>query len=81
MVIDLGAAAFMGTDLIFQERRNAVLPEDVAIDIDGKPTRDPARVHAILPFGGYKGFALGLAMQASACSRARDWVTTRHTAT
>ena len=63
-VIDLGAAAFMGTDLIFQERRNAVLPENVAIDIDGKPTRDPARVHAILPFGGYKGFALGLAMQA-----------------
>jgi LDH2 family malate/lactate/ureidoglycolate dehydrogenase len=63
-VIDLGAAAFMGTDLIFQERRNAVLPENVAIDIDGKPTRDPSRVHAILPFGGYKGFALGLAMQA-----------------
>ena len=63
-VIDLGAAAFMGTDLIFQERRNAVLPENVAIDIDGQPTRDPARVHAILPFGGYKGFALGLAMQA-----------------
>jgi len=63
-VIDLGAAAFMGTDLIFQGRRNAVLPENVAIDIDGKPTRDPARVHAILPFGGYKGFALGLAMQA-----------------
>ena len=64
LVIDLGAAAFMGTDLIFQERRNAVLPEGVALDINGKSTRDPARVHAILPFGGYKGFALALAMQA-----------------
>jgi LDH2 family malate/lactate/ureidoglycolate dehydrogenase len=63
-VIDLGAAAFMGTDLIFQERRGAVLPEGVAIDAQGKPTRDPAQVHAILPFGGYKGFALALAMQA-----------------
>jgi L-2-hydroxycarboxylate dehydrogenase (NAD+) len=63
-VIDLGAAAFMGTDLIFQERRSAVLPEDVAIDAQGRPTRDPAQVHAILPFGGYKGFALALAMQA-----------------
>ena len=62
-IIDLGAAAFMGTDLIFQERRNAVLPEGVAIDVEGRPTRDPARVHAILPFGGYKGFALALAMQ------------------
>lgn len=64
LVIDIGTAAFMGTDLIFQERRNAVLPEGVAIDAQGQPTRDPAKVHAILPFGGYKGFALALAMQA-----------------
>jgi LDH2 family malate/lactate/ureidoglycolate dehydrogenase len=63
-VIDLGAAAFMGTDLIFQERRNAVLPEGVAIDAQGKPTRVPREVHSLLPFGGYKGFALALAMQA-----------------
>ncbi|HTE14334.1 MAG TPA: Ldh family oxidoreductase [Burkholderiales bacterium] len=63
-VIDLGAAAFMGTDLIFQERRGAVLPEGVAIDAQGQPTRDPAKVATILPFGGYKGFALALAMQA-----------------
>jgi LDH2 family malate/lactate/ureidoglycolate dehydrogenase len=54
----------MGTDLIFQERRKAVLPEGVAIDAHGRPTRDPSQVHAILPFGGYKGFALALAMQA-----------------
>jgi len=64
LVIDLGTAAFMGTDLIFQERRNALLPEGVAIDAQGRPTRDPAQVHALLPFGGYKGFALSLAMQA-----------------
>jgi LDH2 family malate/lactate/ureidoglycolate dehydrogenase len=63
-VVDLGTSAFMGTDLIFQERRKAVLPENVAIDKDGQPTRDPAQVHALLPFGGYKGFALALAMQA-----------------
>ncbi|HTD91579.1 MAG TPA: Ldh family oxidoreductase [Burkholderiales bacterium] len=63
-VIDLGASAFMGTDLIFQERRGAVLPEGVALDAQGLPTRDPAQVHTILPFGGYKGFALALAMQA-----------------
>jgi LDH2 family malate/lactate/ureidoglycolate dehydrogenase len=62
-VIDMGASAFMGTDLIFQERRGAVLPEGVAIDAQGLPTRDPAKVATILPFGGYKGFALALAMQ------------------
>ena len=63
-VIDIGTSAFMGTDLMFQERRNALLPEGVAIDAQGEPTRDPARVYAILPFGGYKGFALALAMHA-----------------
>ena len=63
-VIDMGASAFMGTDLIFQERRGAVLPEGVAIDKHGKPTRVPSEVATILPFGGYKGFALALAMQA-----------------
>ena len=64
LLIDLGTSAFMGTDLIFQERREATLPEGVAIDAQGQPTRDPTQVHAILPFGGYKGFALSLAMQA-----------------
>lgn len=63
-VIDLGTSAFMGTDLIFQQRRKAVLPEGVALDADGRPTRDPAQVSVLLPFGGYKGFALSLAMQA-----------------
>ncbi len=66
-VIDMGSSAFMGTDLIFQERRGAVLPENVALDKDGQLTRDPTKVATILPFGGdnsYKGFALALAMQA-----------------
>jgi LDH2 family malate/lactate/ureidoglycolate dehydrogenase len=64
LIVDIGTSAFMGTDLIFQERRKAVLPEGVAIDREGEPTRDPAQVHALLPFGGYKGFALALSMQA-----------------
>ena len=63
-VIDMGTAAFMGTDLIFQERRGAVLPEGVAMDAQGQLTRDPTKVATILPFGGYKGFALAMAMQA-----------------
>ena len=66
-LIDMGSSALMGTDLIFQERRGAVLPEGVAMDADGKLTRVPSEVATILPFGGdssYKGFALALAMQA-----------------
>ena len=64
LVIDLGTSAFMGTDLQFRERRRTLLPEGVAMDAQGRPTRDPAQVHALLPFGGYKGFALALAMHA-----------------
>jgi LDH2 family malate/lactate/ureidoglycolate dehydrogenase len=38
----------------------------VAIDPEGKPTRDPAlaRAGALLPFGGYKGFGLAFIVQA-----------------
>ncbi|MBM3343895.1 MAG: Ldh family oxidoreductase [Betaproteobacteria bacterium] len=65
-VIDLGTSAFMATDLQFRERRGEPLPEGVAIDKDGKPTRDAkaARAGALLAFGGYKGFALAMAAQA-----------------
>jgi LDH2 family malate/lactate/ureidoglycolate dehydrogenase len=66
VVIDLGTSAFMATDLQFRERRGDLLPEGVAIDAEGKPTRDPtaARAGALLPFAGYKGFVLAFAMQA-----------------
>ena len=65
-VIDLGTSALMFTDLALRARRGEMLPEGVAIDAEGAPTRDPilASLGAVLPFGGHKGFALGLAMQA-----------------
>lgn len=64
LVIDLGTSAFMGTDLQFRERLGTLLPEGVAMDAQGNLTRDANKVATILPFGGYKGFALSLAMQA-----------------
>ena len=66
LVIDLGTSAFMGTDLQFRERLGIPLPDGVAIDEHGRPTTDAgaARRGAILPFGGYKGYALALAMHA-----------------
>src|SRR3989441_6551667 len=66
LVIDLGTSAFMGTDLQFRQRLGIPLPEGVAIDAHGRPTTDAesARRGAILPFGGYKGFALALATHA-----------------
>ncbi len=65
-VLDMGTSAFMSTDLLFRQRRGELLPEGVAIDAHGQPTRDPAKAKqgAILPFGGHKGYGLAMVMQA-----------------
>ena len=66
LVLDMGTSAFMATELALRVRLNQPLPEGVGIDRDGRPTRDPAAVRdgALLPFGGHKGFGLGLIVQA-----------------
>jgi len=66
VVLDMGTSAFMGTDLAYRERLGQLLPEGVAVDAEGRPTRDPAmaRLGALLPFGGYKGFGLAFIVQA-----------------
>jgi len=66
VVFDIGTSAFMGTELAYRERLGQLLPEGVAIDAEGQPTRDPAlaRLGALLPFGGYKGFGLALVVHA-----------------
>ena len=66
MVFDMGTSAFMGTELLYRERMGLPLPNGVAIDSEGQPTRDPtrARAGALLPFGGYKGFGLAFIVQA-----------------
>jgi LDH2 family malate/lactate/ureidoglycolate dehydrogenase len=70
LVLDMGTSAFMATELQLRVRLDQELPEGVAIDRDGRPTRDPeeARRGALLPFGGaaagHKGFGLGLIVAA-----------------
>ena len=68
LLIDIGTSAVMFTDLALRVRRGELLPEGVAIDAQGRPTRDPlaASGGAALSFGGYKGFAMALATQALA---------------
>ena len=66
VVLDMGTSAFMGTDLAYRERMGQLLPDGAAVDAEGRPTRDPAmaRLGALLPFGGYKGFGLAFIVQA-----------------
>jgi LDH2 family malate/lactate/ureidoglycolate dehydrogenase len=66
LVLDMGTSAFMATELQLRARLGQPLPEGVAIDRGGQPTQDAneARHGAFLPFGGHKGFGLGLVVQA-----------------
>jgi LDH2 family malate/lactate/ureidoglycolate dehydrogenase len=69
LILDMGTSAFMATELQLRVRLNQELPENVAIDRNGRPTRNPAEAQAgaLLPFGGpkdaHKGFGLGLIVQ------------------
>ena len=42
------------------KREGTTLPENVAVDAEGKPTTDPNTVTALLPFGAHKGYGLSL---------------------
>ncbi len=65
-VLDIATSATNNGDVILAGRLNQLLPEGVAIDQDGNPTRDPAAALAgsVLTFGGHKGFGLSLMTQA-----------------
>jgi ureidoglycolate dehydrogenase (NAD+) len=41
-------------------REGKTLPPGAAVDKDGKETTDPAKVVALMPFGGHKGYGLSL---------------------
>lgn len=41
-------------------REGKPIPHGAAVDAEGNPTTDPAKVAAMLPFGGHKGYGLSL---------------------
>jgi LDH2 family malate/lactate/ureidoglycolate dehydrogenase len=81
VVFDIGTSATNGGDVRLAKRLGKLLPEGVAIDSEGSPTRDPNAVGAILPFGGYKGYGLAFIAQCFAVlagsplrrDNVRDW--------
>jgi len=62
----MATSATNSGDVVLASRLQTLLPEGVAIDKDGNPTRDPVAALAggILTFGGHKGFGLSLISQA-----------------
>ena len=65
VLVDLSTSATTQGDLLMALRTGERIPEGRAVDHEGRLTTDPqaALKGAALPFGGHKGFALGLVVQ------------------
>jgi LDH2 family malate/lactate/ureidoglycolate dehydrogenase len=66
LIFDIGTSATTWGDAILARTKGEPLPEGVAVDADGRPTVDPvaALEGAFLAWGGQRGSALSLAIQA-----------------
>ncbi len=64
-LLDMATSAISAGEIIAHGDRGMELPAGRAVDADGAPTVDPmrAREGAISPFGGAKGYGLGLAIE------------------
>jgi LDH2 family malate/lactate/ureidoglycolate dehydrogenase len=64
-VMDMATGAISKGEVIARAHRGQLLSPGSAVDADGRPTVDPIAADggAISPFGGPKGFALGLAIE------------------
>lgn len=66
MVVDFATSAMPNGDVQMAAREGRLLPEGVAVDGAGQPTRDPNVVlseGALVPFGGAKGSALSVLIE------------------
>jgi len=66
LILDMGTSAITHGEVVLAARLGRPLPDGVAIDAQGRPTRDAAAalLGTILPFGAHKGFGLALIVQA-----------------
>ena len=67
MVLDFATTAVAGVKVTMARRDNKRLPQGSIVDKNGNPTTDPADFFnggAHLPFGGHKGYAIMLAVEA-----------------
>ena len=66
VIFDMGTASIMVGEIQLFQHLGELLPEGIAFDAAGKPTRDPneALKGGWVPFGGHKGSGLSLTIQA-----------------
>jgi LDH2 family malate/lactate/ureidoglycolate dehydrogenase len=65
VIWDVGTSAIIHAEATLAQRLGQRLPEGVAFDRDGQPTRDPAAAlaGAFAAWGGHKGSGLGIVVQ------------------
>lgn len=65
VIVDMGTAAMMWGEVMLHAHLGKALPPGVGFDAEGNPTRDAAEALAggVGTFGGYKGYALSIAVQ------------------
>ncbi len=63
--VDMATSASARGKLLEAKRRGEMIPENVALDSDGRPTIDPCEAlkGSILPFGAHKGYALAFMIE------------------
>ncbi|UCD04381.1 MAG: Ldh family oxidoreductase [Candidatus Woesearchaeota archaeon] len=62
-VLDMATAKRGMGEVRLAKKLGEELPEEMALDIKGNPTRDPNKVNALKPAGEYKGYGLCLAIE------------------
>jgi delta1-piperideine-2-carboxylate reductase len=65
IIFDIGTSAIIHAEVTIARRLGQELPENVAFNREGQPTRDPAAAlaGAFATWGGHKGSGLGIAVQ------------------
>jgi LDH2 family malate/lactate/ureidoglycolate dehydrogenase len=65
VIWDIGTSSIIHAEATLAQRLSQLLPEGVAFDRDGRPTRDPAAAlaGAFSAWGGHKGSGLGIVVQ------------------
>jgi len=60
IVFDAATAMHAWGGIRLAKEKGEKLPENAYVDKDGNITTDPEVAHAVLPFGGFKGYAINL---------------------
>jgi len=62
VIIDMATSNVAFGKILHAREKGISIPEGWGLDEDGRPTTDPHLVRSLTPFGGFKGYAIGMAI-------------------